>query len=318
MKALEVTTIIAAILSLAPLRAAAPTSLVSFVGVAEAAGGGAQRRVSEDAPADKAAKSWLQERAKLPPFNPPRTPDRKPDFQGYWGGGGSGDDIEAHPYVDQTTPPQESFVSEPPDGKVPYQPWALAERDRFRAGLGRGWPGESREKLHVDPQVFCFTNVPRASYRGGFQIVQTPGSFIVLLEWGHFYRVIPTDGRPHGVADNVKLWLGHSRGRWEGTTLVVDVTNLNGKLWLDSVGNFYSDTAHIVERWTLVDANTIDYQATIEDPRVYTRPWTMTLPLRRAGQPEEIWEHACHEGEADSEHVRSLGYKPFWGVAPPE
>jgi hypothetical protein len=278
----------------------------------------AQAMYGPDAPVDKAAKSWIAERAKLPRFDPPRTADGTPDLQGHWTAGGSGDDIEEHPWVDVTTPPQESFLSDPPDGKIPYQKWALAERNRIRAGLARGWPGESGEKLYADPQLFCFTDVPRAAYRGAFQIVQIPGYFVVTLEWGHFYRVIPTDGRPHDVADNVKLWLGNSRAHWEGKTLVVDVTNLNGKLWLDSVGNFYSDTTHIVERWTLVDANTIDYQATIEDPRVYTRPWTINLPFRRARQPVEIWEHACHEGELDSEHVRDQGYKPFWGVTPPQ
>lgn len=276
-----------------------------------------QARYPKDAPVEKAAKSWLEQRAKLPSFTPSRRPDGAPDFQGQWGSGGSGDDIEEHPYIDQTTPPQESFISDPPDGKIPYQPWALAERNTFRAGLDRGWPGESGERLHVDPQTFCFTNVPRAAYRGAFQIVQTPGYFTILLDWGHFYRVIPTDGRPHDLAPDVKLWMGQSRGRWDGNTLVVDVTNLNGKLWLDSVGNFYSNTAHVVERWTLADANTIDYQVTIDDPRIYTRPWTMTLPFRRARQVEEIWEHACHEGNEDAEHVRKLGYKPFWGVTVP-
>ena len=278
----------------------------------------AQGMFGKDAPVDKAAKSWLAERAKLPPYTPTKTADGRPDFQGHWGSGGSGDDIEEHPWVDVTTPPQESFLSDPADGRIPYQPWALAERNRYRAGLNRGWPGETGEKLHVDPQTFCFTNVPRAAWRGGFQILQTPGYFIFLLDWGHFYRAIPTDGRLHDVGDDVKLWMGQSRGHWEGNTLVVDVTNLNGKLWLDSAGNFYSDTAHIVERWTLADANTIDYQVTIEDPRVFTRPWTITLPLRRAQQADEIWEHACHEGEHDSQHVRDQGYKPFWGVVPPK
>jgi hypothetical protein len=272
----------------------------------------------KDAPLDRAAKSWQEEKAKLPKFDPPKTPDGHPDMQGYWGGIGSGDDIEAHPYIDLTTPPQESFLVDPPDGKIPYQPWALAERNKYRAGLNRGWPGETGENLHVDPQLFCFTNIPRANYRGGFQVVQTPGYFVFMLDWGHFFRIIPTDGRPHSVTSNVTLAMGESVGHWEGNTLVVDVTNLDGKLWLDSSGNFYSNTAHIVERWTMVSPNQIDYSVMIEDPRVYTRPWTINIAMNKARNADEIWEHACHEGERDTEHTQEVGYKPWWGVVPPK
>jgi hypothetical protein len=120
--------------------------------------------------------------------------------------------------------------------------------------------------------------------------------------------------------------MGNSRGRWEGNTLVIDVTNLGAKNWLDQVANFFSDTAHVVERLRLADANTIDYEVTIEDSRVFTRPWTMRLPLKRAnadagGDPyaSENWEHACYEGNTnDTERVRALGFKWFPGVVPPK
>jgi hypothetical protein len=130
------------------------------------------------------------------------------------------------------------------------------------------------------------------------------------------------------------LLLGNARGHWEGNTLVVETTNQDGKVWLDSVGNFYSDAARVVERFRLVDANTIDYEATIEDPKVYTRSWTIAFPLSRAraggggganptNDPyaNEMWEHACHEGISVG-HTRKhllddLGFKVFTGVVPP-
>jgi hypothetical protein len=98
----------------------------------------------------------------------------------------------------------------------------------------------------------------------------------------------------------------------------VDVTNLDGKLWLDSSGNFYSNTAHIVERWTMVSPSQIDYAMTIEDPRVYTRPWTINISMNKARNADEIWEHACHEGEHDTKHTQEIGYKPWWGIVPPK
>jgi hypothetical protein len=179
--------------------------------------------------------------------------------------------------------------------------------------------------LYTDPQTFCLYSIPRATTRGGFEILQDAERVIMAWNFAHYYRVIPTDGRPH-IAGNVKLWMGNSRGRWDGNTLVVDVTSLNAKNWLDQVGNFFSDNAHVVERLTLADANTIDYAVTIDDPKVFTRPWTMRLPLRRAGGANrnndpfanESWENACYEGNGnDTARVRALGFKWFPGVVPP-
>jgi hypothetical protein len=118
--------------------------------------------------------------------------------------------------------------------------------------------------------------------------------------------------------------MGHSRGTWDGNTLVVDVTNVNGRNWLDQVGNFFSDRAHVVERFTLASANIIDYQVTIDDPSVFTRPWTIRLPIRRAGAGDprdryrdETWENACHEGNQSGDDSRKLGFKWFSGVVSP-
>ena len=296
-------------------------AVLSFVPVPAAA----QGLYPRDAPTQPGATTWLAELVKLPPFNPPRTPQGEPDLQGRWGGPNGGDDIEEHPYVDISSPPEETYISDPPGGKVPYQPWALAKRNEIRAGLARGWPGE-KERLYTDPQTFCLYSVPRATYRGGFDILQRPGYVILTFNFGHYYRIIPTDGRPHGVGETVKLWMGNSRGSWEGNTLVVDVTNLTGRNWLDQVGNFFSDNAHVVERFTLADANTIDYEVTFDDPKVFTRPWKIRLPLRRAGTgggndpyANEYWENACYEGNTPAvEQVHSLGFKWFTGVVPPK
>ena len=274
------------------------------------------------------AKTWLAERAKLPPYIPPRMADGKPNLQGRWGGSSSGDDIEETEQVDPTTPPWESYVSSPADGKIPYQPWALAQRNRHRAGLGRGIAGETGERLFTDPQTYCLKSVPRYAQRG-FELIQTPGYVTQLLNWGHYHRRIPLDNRSRPGAE-AKFWMGIPRGRWEADTLVVDSTNFNGKMWLDSVGNFVSPSVRIAERFRLVEANTMDYEVTIDDADVFTQPWTLSYRLRRQGvggggaaaardpYADESWEHACHEGNANHiEGTQHLGFKWFTPVVPP-
>ncbi|MBI3047039.1 MAG: hypothetical protein HYY76_01885 [Acidobacteria bacterium] len=307
-------------------------SLLAVAALVPAAMAG-QAVYSPKTPKEPGARSWLARKAALPPYQPPRLPDGTPNLQGRWGGSYSGDDIEETEYVDATTPPAESRVSDPSDGRIPYQPWALAERNRHRANLGRGWPGETGARLYMDPQTFCLKSVPRYAQRG-FELVQAPGYVIQMLNWGHYHRRIPLDGRSRPT-ESAKFWMGIPRGRWEGDTLVVESTNFNGKMWLDSVGNFYSEHARMVERLRLADANTLDYEVTIEDPATFTRPWTINAPLRRAGSggcaecgvanqantdpyASESWEHACHEG--NGQHVdgaRTLGFKWYSGATPP-
>ena len=300
-----------------------------LVAVLAAEGAAGQAVFNRDRAKEPGAPAWRAAKAKLPPFTPPRLADGKPDLQGRWGGSNSGDDIEETGYIDATTPPAETWVADPPDGKLPYQPWALAERNKHRAGLARGWPGETGERLYVDPQTFCLKTVPRYAQRG-FELLQQPNQVVQMLNWGHYWRAIPLTDRPH-PGSTAKFWLGNSRGRWDGDTLVVDVTNLNGKMWLDSVGNFYSDNAKVTERFRLVEANTIDYTVTIEDPTVFTRPVTLNFPLERAGtgggngqqqEPDpyekESWEHACHEGNAHHiEGAKTLGFKWYLPPSPP-
>jgi hypothetical protein len=274
-----------------------------------------------DTPKQPGAKTWLARKAALPPYHPPRTADGQPNLQGSWGNGYSGDVIEETEYVDRTTPPVESWIADPPDGKIPYQPWALAARDAHRAGLARGWPGENGQHLYADPQTFCLESVPRYSERG-FELVQSRDSVTMISAWGHLYRVIPLDGRP-APGPAFKSYMGVARGHWDGETLVIDVTNINGKMWLDSVGNFYGESAHLTERFRLADANTLDYELTVDDPATFTRPWKADFPIRRARASDdpyaaELWEQTCYEGdEHHIDGIKSLGFKWYFGEKPP-
>jgi hypothetical protein len=240
------------------------------------------------------------------PWPPARTPDGQPDVQGSWrpdnGGTQSLDPAKssAADFEERRTgvvKPTPSRIVDPPDGHIPYQPWAAA----LQQGLAAAWELPTRPE-HIDTQTRCLVGpVPRLYYFPTFQILQPAGSVVFVWDEYHAFRVIPLDGRPH-VGANVKLWMGDARGRWEGNTLVVDTTNLNAKARLDVVGDFYSDQAHIVERFIFVDANTMTYEATITDPTVFTRPWTMRVAQRRMPD-NEFWEWACHEGERDTAHT---------------
>jgi hypothetical protein len=246
----------------------------------------------------------------------PRTPDGQPDIQGFWANQGrrlATYDIESgadpiHVFLSGNQTDDTSLVIDPPDGKIPYQPWARAKRTEVLEHHTNITKWE-----HVDPHTRCFlSGVPRVFYQGTIQILQPAGHLVFLQEFNHGSRIIALDGRPH-VGESIKLWMGDSRGRWEGNTLVVDVTNNNDKTWFDIVGDFHSDALRIRERYTVVSADAIDYQATFEDPKVYTRPFTIALSLRRTVKSEEaksyeLLEEACHEGDQDTpEMIRLIG-----------
>jgi hypothetical protein len=266
-------------------------------------------------PGSLAAQTAAAEKA----WTPPRTPDgQQPDIQGFWANQGrrlATYNIEAmdgasetHTLISGVQSDAQSLIVDPADGKIPYQPWARAKRQDVFDNHTNPTKWE-----HVDPHTRCFVSgIPRMFYQGMFQILQTPGYIVVLQEFNHAYRIIPLDGRPH-ISENVKLWMGDSRGRWEGNTLLVDVTSKNDRTRFDIVGDFHSDAVRIRERFTLVDPNTIRYEATFEDPNVYTRPFTMALTLGRAVRGEEaktygLMEEACLEGERNMQHMlRNLG-----------
>jgi hypothetical protein len=238
-------------------------------------------------------------------FNPPRTADGVPDLQGYWRGQGGGvENIEAHEGNDDVNAGP-TWVVDTPDGKIPYQPWALEQRKENFA-------------KYLDPNVPCFSSgVPRFFYTpGDIIIAQAPGMVAMTHSRSHTFRVIPIGNAPPRIDPSVRLWLGTSRGGWDGNTLVVDVTNQNAKWWFDQAGNFASDAVHVVERFTLIDPDTIHYEARIEDPNVYTRPWTMVFAIRRTTMPKyEVWEEACHEGEHDTAHLLGAGLRLYPGIS---
>ena len=191
----------------------------------------------------------------------------------------------------------QSRIIDPPDGKIPYLPWARQQQ----AAVAQNFQNPSVDQ--IDLQSRCLPGgVPRPFMHSPFQFVQVPGYVVLLHENFHLYRVIPLDGRPH-IAKNVPLWMGDSRGHWEGNTLIVDVTNLNGRMWFDVVGNFHSEALHLVERFTVVDPNKIHYEARFDDPKVYSRPWTLAVDLKREEPGTELMEWACYEGEHDKERI---------------
>jgi len=230
---------------------------------------------------------------KAGPFT--RLPDGKPNMQGYWETRVffTAFDLEAHPKAEFGIPAGPGVVVDPPNGKIPYQPWALEKKKDIVA-----------HHMFDDPQAHCWlSGVPRQMYTPfGFQILQPPGNVLLLYEAFHSYRIIPLNGRPH-PADAIRMFEGDSRGHWEGDTLVVDVTNQNEKTWFDMTGNFHSDALHVIEHYTMVDANTIRYEATLEDPKVFTQPWKIAFDLGRNLQADyEQLEYACVEGEQDLQH----------------
>ena len=201
---------------------------------------------------------------------------------------------------------QSSLVVDPPDGRVPLRPETITQHDEYIA----------RETDSVDfmsPWDRCISRgVPGglfpAGYNNAYQILQGPGYVMIHHEMIHAARIIPTDGRKHRAA-HLRSIDGDSVGHWEGDTLVVDVTNFDGRGWIATNaasgrirGVLQSDALHVVERFTRVGANTIHYQVTIDDPKKYTRPWTLAIPLERDDQ-YQIYEYACHEGNHSVENM---------------
>ena len=156
-----------------------------------------------------------------------------------------------------------------------------------------------------DPEAHCHVpGVPRETEQPSslfpFQIIQDERYVVILYEYTHDVRIIPEDGSSH--PKHYWAWDGDSRGHWEGDTLVVDVANFNGRTWLDMEANFVDENEHVVERYTMTGADTIAYSATVEDPTVFTKPWTMELELKRNPAKDQIVYYDCHEGERDVEH----------------
>ena len=169
-------------------------------------------------------------------------------------------------------------------GALPYRPEALARKKEN----AQNW-------MTRDPEVKCYMpGIPRGTYQGlPFQIVQTPQDILMTYEFANASRIIYMNSKEESPS---AFWMGWSRGRWEGETLVVDVTGFTDQTWFDRAGNFHSEALHVVERYTATGPDHLWYEATIEDPTVFTRPWKMSMPLyRRMEKNAQLLEYICVE-----------------------
>ncbi len=242
-------------------------------------------------------------------FEPPRQPDGRPDLGGYWmlpGGqfGGAYEDLEEHPGELDALGGAAAIVS-PADGTLPIRAWA---EEQVRQNAQR--------YLHHNAACLL-AGVPNTMYHGGpRQFLQTPDYLAIHSYNAHAYRIVSLDGRPP-LGGKIRLWNGDSRGWWDGDTLVIETTNQNAKPWLDQRGRFYTEDAHVVERITLIGPNTMHYEATVNDPNVFTEPFTIALPYRRIGdETYEIPELACYENNESLMGIyRQVGLEIYPGIS---
>ncbi|MBB6095497.1 hypothetical protein HNQ60_004387 [Povalibacter uvarum] len=223
----------------------------------------------------------------------PRLANGKPDFSGIWQTTSAAEyDLEPHSGR-ADAPPGAGVVA---GNVIPYLPEALEQRKKNFAARGE-----------LDPRLKCWTlGTPRGIYYPEpFQIFQRDRDLTVVFQFGQSVRTIHTNGTLHPQVTDNEFWLGDSRGHWEGDTLVVDVRDFTEETWLDRSGNFHSTQLHVVERWKFLDENTIDYQATIEDPKVFSRPWTLGVILHRHREKNfQLIENYCF----------TLGYDKYYPV----
>lgn len=196
-----------------------------------------------------------------------------------------------------TSTRQASLVMDPPDGRIPFRPETEAKKQFNVTSMA--------DPETMSPWDRCITRGPTtllpAGYNNGYQIVQAGSQVMLLSEMIHEARVVPTDGRPHAPA-TLRSWSGDSRGRWEGDTLVIDTTNFRDRGWISTHagsgrlrGVPHTSALHLTERFTLRSADELLYELTIDDPPVYTRPFTVVVPFHRDSD-YQIYEYACHEG----------------------
>ena len=250
-------------------------------------------------------------------WTPKRTPDGQPDIQGTWvnfdntpfetptgnepaaASPGVNPDPAFAVHDSPVSARRKSMVVDPPTGRIPVLKWAEDKRDYDLAHIP-----DAPE--HETPWVRCITRghpagMFPAGYNNAYRIIQIPGYVIMAFEMIHETRIIPIDGRPR-LGSAIKQWNGEPRGRWEGTTLVVESTNYNSKGSIATSaatgrmrGIPQSESMRVVERFTPASDNVINYTVTIEDPKVYSSPWTVSMPLNR-DENYQFLEYSCHEG----------------------
>jgi hypothetical protein len=222
-------------------------------------------------------------------YTAPRTADGHPNLQGVWQVVNTAAwDLEDHG-ASLGVPAGRSVVE---GGVIPYQPWALAKRKENFA-----------QRATLDPDSKCYMpGVPRITYMPyPFQIVQQADKVTFLYEYVRAIRFAYMNGNPHPEGP-IDWWMGDSRASWDGDTLVVDVIHFNDQTWFDRAGNFHSEELHVVERYTPTGPDHMLYEVTIEDPKVFTRPWKMSMPIyRRQETNSEIFEYQCHAYLFDQE-----------------
>ena len=218
----------------------------------------------------------------------PRTADGRPDLQGIWQvANRTAYNLEDH-VARHGMPASRSVVD---GGTIPYQSWAAEQRQ-----------ANFDKRATDDPLNNCFLpGTPRVMYMDWpFHIFQTDAHVAITFEWQQVYRFIYTNGQP-SFYGGIESWMGDSRGRWEGDTLVVEVTDHNGQTWFDAAGNFHSSALRVTERYQMRDANTLDYEATIEDPDVFTRPWTLRMAFYRQNRHGSHSRVSVPSGEGGGE-----------------
>jgi hypothetical protein len=192
-----------------------------------------------------------------------------------------------------------SLVVDPPDGRVPPLTPDARKAAAARQEIARR-PPEGPEDMSLPVRCLAWpTSGPPmlpTAYNNNYQILQSPGVVAILVEMIHDVRIIPLDGRPH-IPQNIRQWLGDSRGRWEGNTLVVDTTNFTDKTHFSGS----DQNLHLTERFTRTGENTIRYEFAVDDPTAFERPWKGEIPLTKA--PGPLYEYACHEGNYSMENM---------------
>jgi len=239
--------------------------------------------------------------AQTPSYKAPRTADGKPNLSGIWQALNTANwDIQGHAAAAGPLPQMGAIGAIPPGlgvvegDDLPYLPEAVAKK---KENLANRWT--------ADPELKCYLpGLPRATYMPfPFQIVQSAKTILFSYEYASAVRTVNMATAKEAPIDS---WMGWSNGHWEGETLVVDVTGLNDQTWFDRAGNFHSDALHVVERYTARSPESLNYEALIKDPKVFSRPWKMRMVLYRHEEPNaQLLEFKCVE------FVEELMYGPF-------
>ena len=249
-----------------------------------------------------------------------RAEDGNPDLNGIWQAVTTANwDIETHqaeagphPEVMGAWGAQPGGMGIVEGGTIPYTPEALAEKQENLENRMVVMPTNDPSRFDTgDPELQCYRpGVPRANYMPfPFQIFQNSEQILITYEYKGAHRLVNLASNEEAPAG---FWMGWSNGRWEGDTLVVDVTGFNGLAWFDRAGNFATDALHVVERWTPMGPNHLMYEATMEDPNVYTQPWTISFPIYRRLEPNvQLMEFNCVP------FVEEIMYTPLGLYNPP-